>query len=50
MMASLKFKVKGNNMLELHSYIDIQPGIIIAPAQTSYAVTENDYVIPWDLQ
>lgn len=29
--------------------LNVQKGLIIAPTDEIYAVTENDYVIPWDL-
>lgn len=35
---------------EKHSELNVQKGLIIAPAQEAYAVTENDFVIPWDLK
>jgi len=34
---------------ETYSQLDIQPGLIIAPAVERYAVTSQDYVIPWDI-
>lgn len=34
---------------ESHPKLNVQPGLIIAPTDTVYAVTENDYVIPWDI-
>ncbi len=33
-----------------HPGMTIGPGIIIAPSSTSYPVTENDRVIPWDAE
>ena len=32
-----------------HPKLNIEKGLIIAPAEEIYPVTENDYVIPWDL-
>lgn len=31
-----------------HCHLHIAKGIILAPAEESYAVTKDDYVIPWD--
>jgi uncharacterized protein len=33
-----------------HSNLNIQKGLIIAPAQEAFALTENDTVIPWDIK
>ena len=33
-----------------YPHLNIQKGLIIAPATEKYPVTEMDYVIPWDLQ
>lgn len=35
---------------EHHPDLNIQPGLIIAPAETRYAVSEKNYVVPWDLK
>lgn len=35
---------------KLYSHLNVQRGLIIAPCENKYAVTENDWVIPWDLQ
>ncbi len=32
-----------------HPHLSIAPGLIIAPSETAYPVTENDHVIPWDV-
>ncbi|MBI3212171.1 MAG: ATP-binding protein [Simkania negevensis] len=32
-----------------HPHLNIQRGLIIAPTPEAYAVTEKDWVIPWDL-
>lgn len=32
----------------LYPYLNVQKGLIVAPAESKYAVTENDWVIPWD--
>lgn len=31
-----------------HMHLHVAKGIILAPAEESYAVTKDDYVIPWD--
>ena len=33
-----------------HPHLNVQKGLVIAPAEESYALTENDIVIPWDIQ
>lgn len=35
---------------EKHTHLKIEKGIILAPAEESYAVTENVVVLPWDIQ
>ena len=42
----------GRNTLTVLNNIslNVQKGLIIAPAEEIYAVTTNDIVIPWDLQ
>jgi predicted AAA+ superfamily ATPase len=37
-----------NTFRNLYPHLNIQKGLIIAPSDTRYAVTENDWVIPWD--
>lgn len=32
-----------------YHHLNVQKGLIVAPAETSYPVTENDWVIPWDI-
>lgn len=32
-----------------HPTLNIQPGLIIAPAESKFALTTLDYVIPWDI-
>jgi len=34
---------------KLYPQLNIQKGLIIAPTESSYAVTENDWVVPWDI-
>lgn len=31
-----------------YPHLDIAPGLILAPAETSYALTKTDFVLPWD--
>lgn len=31
-----------------YPHLNIQPGLIIAPTENKYPVTENDWAIPWD--
>ncbi len=33
-----------------HPNLNIQKGLVIAPAEEIYAITENDVVIPWDIE
>ncbi|TAK74461.1 MAG: ATP-binding protein [Gammaproteobacteria bacterium] len=33
---------------KLYSHLNVQKGLIIAPTESRYAVTENDWVMPWD--
>jgi predicted AAA+ superfamily ATPase len=33
---------------KLYSHLNIQKGLIIAPTESKYAVTENEWVLPWD--
>lgn len=33
---------------KLYAHLNVQNGLIIAPTETQYAVTDNDWVIPWD--
>lgn len=33
---------------KLHSHLNVQKGLIIAPTEGKYAVTEDDWVMPWD--
>lgn len=33
---------------KLHPELNVQPGLIIAPTDSRYAVTENDWVMPWN--
>jgi len=33
---------------ETYPHLNINSGIIVAPAESPYQITENDYVIPWD--
>ena len=33
---------------ETYPHMEIMPGLIIAPAETFFAVSEVDYVMPWD--
>lgn len=35
---------------ETYPNLNVQPGLVIAPVTTIYAVTEDDYVVPWDLK
>lgn len=37
-----------NTFRKLYPHLNIQKGLIIAPTENKYAVTENDWVIPWD--
>jgi len=34
---------------KMYSHLNIQKGLVIAPAEEVYAITENDIVIPWDI-
>lgn len=34
---------------QTHPNLNVQNGLVIAPVSTLYQVTEQDYVIPWDL-
>jgi len=34
---------------ETHPHLNIQKGLIIAPTNEKYAITENDFVIPYDI-
>lgn len=49
-----KSKITANDAKNIHafrklySHLNIQNGLIIAPAESKYAVTENDWVLPWD--
>jgi len=38
-----------NTFRKNHPHLNIQKGLIIAPAENKYPVTENDWVIPWDI-
>ena len=31
-----------------YSHLNVQKGLIVAPSENSYPITENDWVIPWD--
>lgn len=33
-----------------HPQLNVQRGLVIAPAEEAYAITEEDFVIPWDIQ
>lgn len=33
---------------KLYPHLNLQKGLIIAPAEDKYAVTEEDWVMPWD--
>lgn len=37
-----------NAFRKLYPQLNIQKGLIICPAESRYAVTENDWVLPWD--
>lgn len=37
-----------NTFRKLYSHLNIQKGLIIAPTDSKYAVTENVWVTPWD--
>ncbi len=37
-----------NTFCKLYSHLNVQQGLIIAPTENSYAVTENVWVMPWD--
>lgn len=39
-----------NTFRKLYPHLNVQKGLIIAPCETPYPVTENDWVIPWDLR
>ena len=49
-----KSKVTSNDARNIHTFrklyphLNIQKGLIIAPCDTPYAISENDWVIPWD--
>lgn len=34
---------------EAHPHLNVQKGLVMAPVSDIYAVTEDDYVVPWDL-
>jgi uncharacterized protein len=34
---------------QAYPHLNIEPGLIIAPTETRYALSDNNYVIPWDL-
>ncbi len=37
-----------NTFRKLYPHLNVQKGLIIAPSESKYAVTENDWVMPWD--
>lgn len=37
-----------NTFRQHHPHLNIQKGLIIAPVAKAYAITENDWVLPWD--
>ncbi len=37
-----------NTFRKLYPHLNVQKGLIIAPSESKYPVTENDWVIPWD--
>lgn len=37
-----------NAFRTLYAHLNIQKGLIIAPSESKYAVTEHDWVMPWD--
>lgn len=34
---------------QTYPQLNIQPGLVIAPTAMCYAITENDFVLPWDI-
>lgn len=51
-----KTKITRNDARDIQAFreaypnLAVQKGLVIAPVLEHYAVTENDYVIPWDLK
>jgi predicted AAA+ superfamily ATPase len=39
-----------NTFRKLYPHLNVQKGLIIAPCENQYPVTENDWVIPWDIK
>jgi len=37
-----------NTFRKLYPHLNVQKGLIISPSESKYAVTENDWVMPWD--
>ena len=52
MMPSSELQQNRRNALFRDSYpkLNIQKGLILAPTEDVYAVTEKDIVVPWDIR